>query len=118
MSLLEDETPPIRDPGLLRGLIVMGLVEGTSTLALFLVAMPLKYLAGMPKAVTIVGSIHGILFIAYVAMLLWARRSVPISTKLTMWGLVGAVVPFGPFIFDVPLVRLLRQAGGPPSPAA
>lgn len=107
-------TPPptatIADPSFLRSLIVMGLVEGTSTLALFFVAMPLKYLAGMPLAVTIVGSIHGFLFLVYVAMLLLASKRVPLSRSLTLWGLVGAVIPLGPFIFDVPLVRLLRGA--------
>lgn len=96
----------------------MGIIEGTSTLLLFLVAMPLKYLADMPRAVTIVGSIHGALFIVYVLMLWLARTRVPISNALTFWGLVGAVVPFGPFLVDVPLVRMLRahhagDEGGP-----
>jgi hypothetical protein len=27
---------------------------------------------------------------------------------MTLWGLVGAVVPFGPFIVDVPLYRMLK----------
>lgn len=108
-----DSSPPaLRDPAFLRILIVMGLVEGTSTLALFLVAMPLKYLADMPMAVTIVGSIHGLLFLVYVAMLLLAMRRVPLSTTLTIWGLIGAIVPFGPFIVDIPLVRMLRSATG------
>jgi len=105
--------PAVRDPAFLRSLIVMGLVEGTSTLALFLVAMPLKYLADMPMAVSIVGSIHGLLFLVYVGMLLLGMRRIPLSTGLTVWGLVGAVVPFGPFVVDVPLVRMLRAASGP-----
>lgn len=87
----------------------MGVVEGTSTLALFLVAMPLKYLAGMPLAVTVVGSIHGLLFVVYALMLLVARSRVPLPTGLVVWGLVGAVLPFGPFIVDVPLARMLRR---------
>jgi len=98
----------VRDPAYLRWLIWMGIIEGTSTLLLFLVAMPLKYLADMPLAVTIVGSIHGALFVVYVLMLWVARTRVPISNALTFWGLVGAVVPFGPFLVDVPLVRMLR----------
>lgn len=103
-------TTPVRDAALLRALIVMGIVEGTSTILLFFVAMPLKYLADMPMAVTVVGSIHGLLFIVYVAMLLLAMRRVPLPRSLTVWGLIGAVVPFGPFLVDVPLVRMLRTA--------
>jgi len=111
----------VRDAAFLRWLIWMGIIEGTSTLLLFLVAMPLKYLAGMPLAVTIVGSIHGALFVVYVLMLWVARTRVPISNALTFWGLVGAVVPFGPFLVDVPLVRMLRShragEGRGPAPA-
>ncbi len=103
----------VRDPAFLRNLIVMGLIEGTSTLALFFVAMPLKYFADMPMAVTIVGSIHGLLFLVYVAMLLLGLRRIPLSTSLTVWGLVGAVVPFGPFVVDVPLLRMLRVSSTP-----
>lgn len=102
--------PPLRDPVFLRRLITMGVVEGTSTLLLFLVAMPLKYLADLPLAVTIVGSIHGALFVVYVLMLFLAVSRVPLPPGLVAWGLVGAVVPFGPFVFDVPLKRRLDRS--------
>lgn len=94
----------------LKWLIALGLVEGTSTLLLFGVAMPLKYLAGMPAAVTIVGSIHGVLFLGLVGMFIWGRTAVPLSTKLVGWGIVGAIVPFGPFIVDIPLFKMLKGA--------
>lgn len=100
----------LRDPAYLRWLIWMGIVEGSSTLVLFFIAMPLKYLADMPLAVTIVGSLHGLLFILYVGMLLFAKGRVPLSTGLVLWGLVGAVLPFGPFIVDVPLSRMLKAS--------
>ena len=47
-----------------RRLHLLTLVEGVSTLVLFFVAMPLKYFAGKPEAVKIVGWLHGILFVA------------------------------------------------------
>jgi integral membrane protein len=106
---MSSATPTLRDPAYLRWLIWMGIVEGTSTLVLFFIAMPLKYLADMPLAVTIAGSIHGVLFILYAVMLLVAKSRVPLSTNLVVWGLVGAIVPFGPFIVDVPLARMLRE---------
>ena len=115
MSLPANPPDVVRDPAYLRWLIWMGLVEGTSTLVLFFIAMPLKYLADMPLAVTIVGSLHGLLFILYVGMLLFAKGRVPLSTGMTLWGLVGAVVPFGPFIVDVPLYRMLKASEVRPS---
>lgn len=36
-----------------------GFIEGASLLILLCIAMPLKYAAGYPEAVRIVGSLHG-----------------------------------------------------------
>jgi integral membrane protein len=80
--------------------------EGISTLVLFGIAMPLKYFAGMPMAVRIVGSIHGALFVALVLMLLVAIRKVPISMKLAAAGIAAAFVPGGPFLLDRHLARV------------
>jgi integral membrane protein len=90
-------------------LIIAGIVEGVSTLVLFGVAMPLKYYADMPMAVSIVGMIHGLLFIGLVAMFLIGRTIVPLPRHLMWWGMIGAVVPLLPFIIDIPLIRMLRE---------
>ena len=90
----------------LRALRHLAIVEGISTLVLFGIAMPLKYFAGMPLAVRIVGSVHGALFVALVVMLLLAVRKVPISLGMAAAGVVAAVVPGGPFVFDRHLARL------------
>jgi integral membrane protein len=79
---------------------LLSMVEGTSTLVLFGVAMPLKYFADMPLAVRIVGSLHGLLFVGLVIAFLVAVRRVPISQGLATAGIVAAVLPFGPFVFD------------------
>jgi integral membrane protein len=86
----------------------LGHVEGVSTLVLFGVAMPLKYGFDMPMAVTIVGSIHGLLFVALVAALVVAIERVPIGWRLALAGALGAVVPFGPFVVDRWLARVGR----------
>jgi integral membrane protein len=88
-----------------RALRQLAIIEGVSTLVLFFVAMPLKYFAGMPLAVTVAGSIHGFLFIALVIMLLIAITKVPISLGLAAAGLVAAVVPGGPFLLERRLAR-------------
>lgn len=78
----------------------MALIEGLSYLILLLIAMPLKYWANMPWAVTIVGTLHGILFILYFVLLLpvWLER------KWSYGKLAGAsvasIAPLGTFVFD------------------
>ena len=95
----------------LRALRLLAIVEGISTLVLFGVAMPLKYLGGIPLAVTIVGSIHGFLFVALLLMLLVAIRKVPISLTMAAAGIAAAIIPGGPFLLDRRLARLEPARG-------
>lgn len=81
-------------------------MEGVSTLVLFGIAMPLKYLAGLPAAVTLVGSIHGALFLALAAMFVLGTWKIPMAPSLAAVGIGAAVLPFGPFVMDRRLARL------------
>ena len=56
----------MKEQKLLHRFRIVGIAEGISFLVLLLIAMPLKYLAGFPQAVLIVGWIHGFLFIVYI----------------------------------------------------
>lgn len=85
---------------MLRKLRILGFIEGISTLILFFVAMPLKYMADMPMAVTIVGSIHGFLFVALCVAFAIAMFFGPVTFRIAFIGVVGAVFPFGPFVVD------------------
>lgn len=84
----------------LKILTIAGYLEGTSFLLLLGVAMPLKYMLGIPEAVKYVGMAHGVLFIAYILMLIGTASKI----KLPIWavpaGVIGSFLPFGPFIFD------------------
>jgi integral membrane protein len=84
----------------------LAIVEGCSTLVLFGIAMPLKYFAGIPEAVKVVGMVHGLLFMALVIMCFLAIDRVPLSWKLALAGVVAAVFPFGPFILDSHLKKV------------
>jgi integral membrane protein len=99
----------------LKALIVMGLIEGTSTLLLFFVAMPLKYWWETPEAVTIVGSVHGFLFVILVLMFLFGRWAVPISWGFVFIGFIAAIIPFGPFLVDFKIAEMLREGNSEPS---
>jgi integral membrane protein len=57
------------DSRLLKRFRLVATLEGISFLVLLFVAMPLKYFAGMPKAVSVVGMAHGLLFVAYMYLL-------------------------------------------------
>lgn len=78
----------------------VALVEGASFLLLLGVAMPLKYFAGLPQAVKLMGMIHGVLFMVFgVALLqtMWVVKW-PMLRGLAVF--VAALLPFGPFIMD------------------
>lgn len=79
---------------------IIGLIEGVSFLVLLGVAMPLKYFAGLPQAVTVVGWAHGLLFIAFCVALTQAHQ----EARWTLWRtgsvLIAALLPFGPFVID------------------
>ncbi len=77
-----------------------GLFDGISLLVLLAIAMPLKYLLGVDIAVTIAGSIHGVIFMAYVLAIAYAAIRIRWNILWSLAGLLVAVIPFGNFIFD------------------
>lgn len=89
-------------------------LEGASLLLLVCVAMPLKHLLDMPLAVRLIGSLHGILFLAFLVCLLrtvleerWPLRR---AGKL----LFLSMLPGGAFAID----RTLRDVqSSPPRPS-
>jgi integral membrane protein len=89
----------------LRQLRLVALLEGSSFLILLFVAMPLKYLAGMPLAVRIVGSIHGALFLLFLAALYRAARARDWTRRRSVTAFVASILPFGTFVFDASLRR-------------
>lgn len=87
----------------LKSFRVIALVEGISFLVLLLIAMPLKYWAGIPMAVRIVGMIHGVLFVAFLAGLARAATSCSWSLGRCAFAFVASLVPGGTFVLDASL---------------
>lgn len=78
----------------------VGMSEGISFLVLLFIAMPLKYFANFPIAVTIVGGLHGVLFIAFL-VLAWETKKE--YAKPFFWlakALLASILPFGTFVMD------------------
>ena len=83
----------------------VALVEGASFLILLGIAMPLKYLAGMPQAVTLAGWLHGLLFMAFCIALTQAHQECRWTLVRSGTVLLAALLPFGPFVIDACLRR-------------
>jgi len=84
----------------------ISLIEGISFLVLLFIAMPLKYIYELPMAVTVVGWIHGVLFVIYIYVVFPTASKLKWDFSRTLFALIASVPPFGPFIFD----RNLRKS--------
>lgn len=78
----------------------IAIAEGISFLVLLFIAMPLKYIAGHPEYVLVVGWIHGLLFISYMIAGLDVRKDLQWDRKKVFKAVLAAFIPFGPFILD------------------
>jgi integral membrane protein len=76
------------------------LLDGVSYLVLLGIAMPLKYMADMPMAVRIVGSLHGLFFLALCLFLLIALLRKQLSFGWCVIVFVCALIPLAPFFLD------------------
>jgi integral membrane protein len=79
---------------------LIAFAEGISFLVLLFVAMPLKYFFAQPQAVRNVGTIHGLLFVAYVLFVLLTKIERRWDTAKTWRLLLVSLVPFGNFYAD------------------
>jgi len=77
----------------------LGLIEGISAILLCFVATPAKYLLGYEHGVTILGPIHGFLYITYCMVFLLGLGSVW-NFKGFFFGGMAASIPGGTLYFD------------------
>ena len=106
---------PVSHP--LRVLRIASLTEGATLLLLLLVAVPLKRMADLPMAVSIVGPLHGAAFLVYSALVLQALFTRLVSTAEAARQMVAAFVPFGAWMVAGLLLRPrpvpVASKGGP-----
>ena len=89
----------------------IALLEGMSFLVLLGIAMPLKYFAGFPTPVKIIGWIHGLFFVLYLIAVANVTMKHRWSGIQILGALVASVVPFGTFILDAKLRQEQKAAG-------
>lgn len=90
------------------GLMRAAIFEALTLLALFGLAMPLKYWANVPQAVSLMGPIHGLAFMLFMWFVTrsWAEGLINGFGALRLF--IGAFIPFGGFINE----RWLRRQFG------
>ena len=81
-------------------LINIGHAEGISYLVLLFIAMPLKYMMAMPEPVRIIGSLHGILFVAFIVAIIYGMIKIPLSIGAAIKIFVLSLIPFGSFFIS------------------
>jgi integral membrane protein len=88
----------------------VGLIEGSSFLLLLLIAMPLKYFAGIAQGVQVVGAIHGVLFILYILAVIQAAVVRKWSMGRMLFMLIASSIPLAPFLLDARLRKEEEEA--------
>ncbi|MET0393021.1 MAG: DUF3817 domain-containing protein [Chitinophagaceae bacterium] len=78
----------------------IAVAEGVSFLVLLLIAMPLKYWAGFPLAVTIAGGLHGVLFIGFLFMMWEVKKEYNKTFGWVAKAFVASILPFGTIVLD------------------
>lgn len=66
--------------------------------------MPMKYMAGNPEPVRVVGMIHGVLFILFVLIALEASLKYKWTFSRTAIVLISCVIPFATFYIDAKIL--------------
>lgn len=79
---------------------LVSLAEGGSFLLLLFVAMPLKYGMDLPLAVTIMGWVHGVLFMVYLYFAMGCSAKYNWTERFTGLTLLAGVTPFACFFLD------------------
>ncbi|MDP6906018.1 MAG: DUF3817 domain-containing protein [Candidatus Thalassarchaeaceae archaeon] len=83
---------------------IAGIAETCSTICLYFIAMPLKYIGGNDILVSTIGPIHGGLWMLYIGLLYWGYFEERWDFKSVIIGGILSMVPAGPIWFERRLI--------------
>ncbi|MDX1353611.1 MAG: DUF3817 domain-containing protein [Thiomicrorhabdus sp.] len=83
----------------------LSILEGSSLILLLFIAVPLKRLADTPEAVTVLGPIHGFLFILFNLFILLAVSKFKLKKKYALLGFFASLIPFGSFLYKAKVLN-------------
>jgi integral membrane protein len=93
---------------------IIGFLEGISLIVLVFVAVPLKYGAGIPSLASIMGTLHGALFLLFVFNTISVSVTLRWKFAETTWKvLLACIVPFGTFYIDRTILRKVKWTEDP-----
>ncbi len=87
---------------------VMANVVGVLLILLIIVAVPLKYMAGMPTPVTILGTAHGWLYALFFLSAVDLALRAKWSLKGSIVTLIAGTIPFLSFVAERTVTRKMR----------
>jgi len=93
----------------MKTLKIFSILEGTSLILLLFIAVPLKRLMDMPEAVSIIGPIHGGLFILFNLILIWAVLKHGLKIKHAIIGFIASLLPFGSWVFKAKILSKYKD---------
>jgi len=87
---------------------LVGYMEATSLLLLVFIAMPLKHWGSYPQLSSLIGPIHGALFLLFVINAISVAIERQWKFRQTTWKvLLSCMIPFGTFYIDRKILRKL-----------
>lgn len=89
-------------------------VTGIGLIILVCVAVPLKYFAGIPGPVAVVGAMHGFFYMAYVVCTLILAERCRWRPVQALVVVLAGTIPFVSFIAERKVTKQVRQAEAVP----
>ena len=81
---------------------------GCVLIVLVLVAVPLKYAAGLPQLVAIVGPVHGVMYIVYLLATFDMATKAKFTFRRTILVMLAGTIPFVSFVAERSVTKELR----------
>jgi len=89
---------------------LLAFFEGVSLLVLIFISMPLKHMFGITTLSSILGPIHGVLFLLFVINTIGVGMEFNWEFKKTTWKvLVACFIPFGTFYIDQKILKPIHE---------
>lgn len=89
---------------------LLAILESSSLLLLLFISMPLKQLYEITLLTSIIGSIHGILFLLFVISTINITIEYNLKFKKTTWKiLIACFIPFGTLYIDYKILKPLYE---------
>lgn len=97
----------------LHTLRILSFTDGVSLLLVLGIGSTLKRLAGFEQPVFVLGSLHGVIFVALALYTFWLLGRGVINFKTTCLVALASVIPFAPFVLDRYLKQIETQGDAP-----